>query len=54
MAACVVTDAPELRAALAGHPQINVRDRDDDVPAETESHVGAARIVFNTDELELP
>ncbi len=51
---CAEDDLDELRTALAGHAQISVRALDDGVPDEPKAHAGAARIVINTDELELP
>ncbi|WP_420312231.1 hypothetical protein ACOB87_34785 [Streptomyces sp. YS-B37] len=50
---CAEDDLDELRTALAGHPQISVRALDDDVPDDAQAHAQAARIVINTDELEL-
>ncbi|WP_259453964.1 hypothetical protein [Streptomyces ginkgonis] len=51
---CAEDDLDELRVALAGKSQISVRALDDDVPDETKARAASARIVINTDELELP
>jgi hypothetical protein len=51
---CGIDDIDEIRAALRGHPGIDVRDLTEGITAEETAAAGAAAWSVNYDELETP